>query len=615
MRTKKILSIALAILVATAAMFIPTSASAVSVNFIDATKTGTLNVYKYEMNDTSSATFRGTGESTDVNQVPVDATPLKGVTFKATRVADLVSNGNLNTTYYTTAGVSLPTVAEAKAMTAIATYTKTTDDNGYASFTELPLGIYLVQETNSPSNVTAKVDDFMVSVPMTNSDGNAWNYNVYVYPKNETRYTDVTIKKTDYLTGTALQGAVFTLEKKSEDSTWTSVETGLTTDSNGTVSPTTSLSINSYYKLVETTAPAGYIFDGDNNITNFYINENGEVCDADSKAVIDSNNPYLIVVNNAKPTISKRVGNNSTSMTYSANGQTFVFKISVKTPNIKDMSTLNTFKVVDKIDDCYTYVGNGTFTYNNAAATITDYCTFNLNKTTNTLTYTFDTSKLAPDTNIDINVVVKYNSNIKNHLGEAINNTAQLVYSTKTGTTDTNDVTNTINSNTVETHTSGFQFKKTTENGTTALAGATFKLYGSLNDAKNGVNELSVYTKSNTDLTKTVTSDSNGLVSIYGLAYGSANESFDTDSTTTYYLVETSAPDGYNLLAEPVAIEVGNDSWNYANTQFNVINSKKTVLPLTGGYGTAVFTVCGISLIFIGGILMFIARRKKKSSK
>ena len=61
-----------------------------------------------------------------------------------------------------------------------------TDDHGMSHVEGMPLGLYLVAETRVPDMVTSTCDPFLLSLPMTTVDGNAWNYDVTVYPKNET---------------------------------------------------------------------------------------------------------------------------------------------------------------------------------------------------------------------------------------------------------------------------------------------------------------------------------------------------------------------------------------------------------------------------------------------
>lgn len=61
-----------------------------------------------------------------------------------------------------------------------------TDENGVAVFDNLPIGLYFIIETKVPSNVHSTVDPFFVSVPMTDLEGSEWFYDIDVYPKNQT---------------------------------------------------------------------------------------------------------------------------------------------------------------------------------------------------------------------------------------------------------------------------------------------------------------------------------------------------------------------------------------------------------------------------------------------
>ena len=61
-----------------------------------------------------------------------------------------------------------------------------TDATGHASADQMEQGLYLVVETRVPENVTSTCNPFLVSLPMTTIDGVAWNYDVTVYPKNQT---------------------------------------------------------------------------------------------------------------------------------------------------------------------------------------------------------------------------------------------------------------------------------------------------------------------------------------------------------------------------------------------------------------------------------------------
>ena len=66
-----------------------------------------------------------------------------------------------------------------------------TDANGHSKVSGLEQGLYLVVETRVPENVTSTCNPFFVSLPMTTIDGKGWNYDVTVYPKNQTGSPDI----------------------------------------------------------------------------------------------------------------------------------------------------------------------------------------------------------------------------------------------------------------------------------------------------------------------------------------------------------------------------------------------------------------------------------------
>ena len=61
-----------------------------------------------------------------------------------------------------------------------------TDATGHAYASDMEQGLYLIVETRVPENVTSTCNPFFVSLSMTTIDGAAWNYDVTVYPKNQT---------------------------------------------------------------------------------------------------------------------------------------------------------------------------------------------------------------------------------------------------------------------------------------------------------------------------------------------------------------------------------------------------------------------------------------------
>lgn len=61
-----------------------------------------------------------------------------------------------------------------------------TDANGHSGKTGMEQGLYILVETYVPENVKDTTSPFLVSLPMTTIDADNWNYDVTVYPKNET---------------------------------------------------------------------------------------------------------------------------------------------------------------------------------------------------------------------------------------------------------------------------------------------------------------------------------------------------------------------------------------------------------------------------------------------
>ena len=78
-----------------------------------------------------------------------------------------------------------------------------TDATGHTSASDMEQGLYLVVETCVPENVTSTCNPFFVSLPMTTIDGTAWNYDVTVYPKNQTGNPDLekTVREAKSSTG------------------------------------------------------------------------------------------------------------------------------------------------------------------------------------------------------------------------------------------------------------------------------------------------------------------------------------------------------------------------------------------------------------------------------
>ena len=76
-----------------------------------------------------------------------------------------------------------------------------------------------------------------------------------------------------------------------------------------------------------------------------------------------------------------------------------------------------------------------------------------------------------------------------------------------------------------------------------------------------------------------------------------------------YYLKETKAPEGYNLLQEVKTVTIADDEASYTKVITKVENKTGTELPETGGAGTVAFTVVG-SLLMLAAVVLFTAKKK-----
>lgn len=104
-----------------------------------------------------------------------------------------------------------------------------------------------------------------------------------------------------------------------------------------------------------------------------------------------------------------------------------------------------------------------------------------------------------------------------------------------------------------------------------------------------------------------VTTDENGSAEFKGLKDGK------------YKLVETKAPEGYNMLTAPVdvTIEGGNatvDNLGALTATADVANSTGSTLPETGGMGTRVLYALG-GIMVLGAAIVMVVRRRMNASR
>lgn len=248
----------LALLMA-ALMVIGLMTTAFAESTIDVSKKASLSIYKYDITTANSdgawdaESYVSTGLHDDAVIDKLSKYAIQGVEFTYLRVADIAMNNELvdgqrqvgvlygfdssersnavlsaigltgADTHKTEGGVNYFTSDMlnnklAAALTANATTVKNeletavknggvampeTDATGHAAASDMEQGLYLVVETRVPENVTSTCNPFFVSLPMTTVDGAAWNYDVTVYPKNQTGNPtlDKTVRESKNSTG------------------------------------------------------------------------------------------------------------------------------------------------------------------------------------------------------------------------------------------------------------------------------------------------------------------------------------------------------------------------------------------------------------------------------
>ena len=226
---------------------------------IDPAKNASLSIYKYDITTANSdgawdaESYVSTGLHDDAVVDKLAKYAIQGVEFTYLRVADIAMNNELvdgqrhvgvlygfdssersnavlsaigltgADTHKTEGGVNYFTSDMlnnklAAALTANATTVKNaletavknggvamteTDTAGHTFADQMEQGLYLVVETRVPENVTSTCNPFFVSLPMTTIDGAAWNYDVTVYPKNQTGNPDLekTVREAKNSTG------------------------------------------------------------------------------------------------------------------------------------------------------------------------------------------------------------------------------------------------------------------------------------------------------------------------------------------------------------------------------------------------------------------------------
>ncbi|MCQ5080795.1 SpaH/EbpB family LPXTG-anchored major pilin [Gemmiger formicilis] len=715
---------------------------------IDTTQKGSITIHKYGRLEDPTAE-NGTGEVDTTVAANKDNKPLEGVDFTLYRVkttADLLK-------YYDalkgasveefTAGDCFTATNESdwSATTLKPAYIKdaTGDDTnapvgkvgtaktnaeGAAQFNSLPVGMYLVIETNKVQSVTKTVTPFLVSIPMTRigdtaSTGNnnlkQWLYDVVVYPKNSTAQGTVTLVKQGKHGDTRenLAGVMFKLfQYQDSKADYVDITDKLTNKTPvGTESYVVTASGTNLGKITFSDLPMGkyyvqeYGYTGADSDKGYIINTKGKygfAIDKDGKVSVQTetgegetdwvtngdgfeanNSNGTITITNYKPefekTVESRTGTTSTDE-HQADygiGDKVPYTLTIKVP--ENVAKLHTFKVVDTtLEDQLKHIPDEfklTATdKDDSPQTLTEKDAYTKeitvgkdaeNKDTSILTVNFTPAKLASVAGGTI--TIKYYATLGAGAVVAENgnlNTAKLLYSRKTDTVDGTGETDKPYEITDEgvVYTFMTSIEKKGKGGSydeAPMPGVTFALYRKVEGAEwNSEDKVTIagqeYTKEGAVPGATAvelgltTNKSETWVQIYhdGKLEAATNDNGIVEykglPSGTYKFIETKTLDKYNLLASPVDAKLSlsyttkwKDTSKYdangnltnhksetvkykngdavvpdPNAVIKVVNRSGFTLPVTGGFGTLLFSGIGVLLVLAGVAVLFSMKKK-----
>ena len=471
---------------------------------------------------------------------------------------------------------------------AVRSFAQTTPTSGTITFSNLDLGRYLVVETRAPKNVSTKIESFLIDLPRTSENGEGWNYDVTVYPKNVTIYGNVILTHTNEQ-NEPLAGATWKLEKKDSNGNWTQYEgiDILTTNADGQI--TIENLEKGDYRLVQNSVIDGYIMDK-TAVKNFTID-------------LENTNKNL-TAKSEKLNIEKYVKNGQGEYTNTLGAFTtdrLTWKTKADIAEI--ISKMEKYTITEKIPEELIVKQDSIKIYGvdeNGNETLLQNNCYSKNITNEQLKIDFNTESLVGYKN----VVITYDTVFYIEVIDAgeYEISASLEYTDEINSNGTSAGTHKTNEAKAKTHTGMVKIFKTDINGN-PLERAQFKIAISEENAKNGV-----FVKNIENFDLVAESSQEGYADFKGLKFGEDGQNA-SDAQSEYWIVEVVAPsEKYSLLGKPKKVLVNSNS---SENMINIINKEKFKLPLTGGKLNIIFFVLGVSAV----VLAIIRFKKKEEVK